>query len=95
MKVLIIVAAIIAIIYTWLPSYKQEAILELYKSMQKTFLESYVIGIKKGREQINSNLYFILYLLCLFCGFLLYFIFSFIHGIFILMARLDEYYEQK
>ena len=40
MKVLIIVAAIIAIIYTWLPSYKQEAILELYKSMQKTFLES-------------------------------------------------------
>ena len=95
MKVLIIVAAIIAIIYTWLPSYKQEAILELYKSMQKTFLESYVIGIKKGREQINSNLYFILYLFCLFCGFLLYFIFSFIQGVFILMARLDEYYEQK
>ena len=95
MKVLIIIAAIIAIIYTWLPSYKQEAILELYKSMQKTFLESYVIGIKKGREQINSNLYFIMYLLCLFCGYILYFGFYFIQGIFMLMTRLDEYYEQK
>ena len=95
MKILIIVAVIIAIIYTWLPLYKQEAILELYKSMQKTFSEVYACGIKKGREQINSNFYFILYMLCLFCGFLLYFIFSFIQGIFILMTRLDEYYEQE
>ena len=95
MKVLIIIAAIIAIIYTWLPSYKQKAILELYKSMQKTFLESYVRGIEKGREQIDSDLYFILYLLCLFCTYLLYFPFYFIQGIFMLMARLDEYYEQK
>ena len=71
MKVLIIIAAIIAIIYTWLPSYKQKAILELYKSMQKIFLESFVGGIEKGRKQINSNLYFIMYLLCLFCGYIL------------------------